>query len=224
MAPTESEIRTLLASQTYISASSLPQLEAYLAAQTSGDAPYMFDAVRTLVKLYQFFPEKSNSTNIGHCCMLALLNYPATDLLALSYLIPLATFKLEPFATIQKCSEQLDSCEFIEFWKTFALLQKSDDAAIKGMATKHEGKLQSSILSTLALSYKEAPASVVLTALNITKIDAITALKNPTVESISSDSKVVVFVASQDNTKRKRVYQEGVNFTAISSLMAKMGQ
>jgi hypothetical protein len=223
MAPTESEIRTLLASQSY-SASSLPQLEAYLAAQTSGDAPYVFDAVRTLVKLYQFFPEKSNEKNVGHCCMLALLNYPATDLLALSYLIPSATtLKLEPpFATIQKCSEQLDSCEFIEFWKTFALLQKSDDAAIKGMAAKAEGKLQSSILSTLALSYKEAPASVVLTALNITKIDAITALKNPTVESIKSDT--VVFVASQDNTKRKRVYQEGVNFTAISALMAKMGQ
>lgn len=154
--------------------------------------------------------------------MLALLNYPATDLLALTYLIPLATFKTKPCKQILTCSEQLDSCEFIEFWKTFALLQNSDDVAIKNMAAKQTGKLQGSILSTLALSYKEAPVAVVLKALNVTSIDAVTALKNPTVESTTSNT--VVFVASQDNTKRKRVYQEGVNFTAISSLMAKMGQ
>jgi translation initiation factor 3 subunit K len=196
--------------------------EEYLAAQVSGDAPYIFDAVRTLVKLYQFFPEKKNETNVGHCCMLALLNYPTTDLLALSYMIPTHAFTAEPMATIQTCSEQLDACNFTEFWKTFALLQKSADAAVAGMAKNMEGKLQGSILSTLALSYKEAPASVVLTALNVTSVNAVTALNNPTVESITADT--VVFLASQDNTKRKRVYQEGVNFTAISSLMAKMGQ
>jgi translation initiation factor 3 subunit K len=221
--PSESEMRSLLASQTY-SASSLPVYEAYLAAQVSGNAPYIFDAVRTLVKLYQLFPEKKNEVNIGHCCMLALSNYPETDLLALSYMIPTSTFTTEPMATIQKCSEQLDACNFIEFWKTFAVMQQSSDAAIKGMANSKsmEGKLQGAILSTLALSYKEAPASVVLTALNVTSVNAVTALKNPTVESITADT--VVFLASQDNTKRKRVYQEGVNFTAISSLMAKMGQ
>jgi translation initiation factor 3 subunit K len=221
MAPTESEIRSLLAAQSY-SANSLPQLEAYLAAVASGQAPYIFDANRTLVKLYQFYPKKSNEKNIAHACMLALLNYPATDLLALSYLIPLATFTAEPFATIGKCSEQLDSCEFTEFWKTFALLQKSPDAAIQSLAASAVGKLQGSILSTLALSYKQAPALVVLTALNATAVNDISQLKNSVVESVSQDT--VVFVASADNTKRKRVYQEGVNFTAISSLMAKMGQ
>jgi hypothetical protein len=223
MAPSESEIRSLLASQSY-SAASLPQLEAYLAAQTSGSvtAPYVFDAVRTLVKLYQLYPVNSNEKNISHACMLSLIEYPATDLLAISYLIPLVTLQNEPIATIIKCSEQLDSCEFVEFWKTFALLLASDDAEIKSMAVRAQGSLQGAIVSALALSYKEAPTSVVLAALNVTSIDAISALKHATVEKVTKDT--VTFSASSDNTKRKRVYQEGVNFTAISSLMAKMGQ
>jgi hypothetical protein len=221
MAPTETDIRTLLASQSY-SSSSLPQLEAYLAAQASGAAPYLADAVRTTVKLYQLFPEKANQSNTAHACMLAMLEYPHTDLLALSYMIPMDTLETEPLQTIVKCSDQLDACQFAEFWKTLAAIASSSDPVLAQMATRAVPKLQKSILSILALSYKQAPAAVVRAALNAQNVAHVASLQHEAVESVTPE--LVTFGASPDNTKRKRVYQEGVNFTAISSLMAKMGQ
>ena len=222
MAPTEAEIQSLLASRSY-SPSNVPQLEAYLAAQTSGDAPYLADAVRTLIKLYQIFPETANEKATGQAFMLALLEYPSTDLLALSYMIPQSVLNREPCATIQTCASQLDSCKFVEFWKTFADLQTYVvDPVIQQLANRSVQRLQSSILNVLALSYKEAPASVVLKALNVDSIDKVKISNHKAVES--ADGSSITFVATPDNTKRERIYQEGVNFTAITSLMNKISQ
>jgi len=222
MAPTEAEIRSLLASKSY-NPSNVPQLEAYLAAQTSGEAPYIADAVRTLIKLYQLFPETANEKATSQACMLALLEYPSTDLVALTYMIPQSVMNREVCATIQTCASQLDSCQFVEFWKTFENLQNcTADPVIQQLANRSVQRLQASILDVLALSYKEAPASVVLKALNIDSIESVKALNHKAVES--ADGSSITFVSTADNTKRERVYQEGVNFTAITSLMNKISQ
>jgi hypothetical protein len=58
--------------------------------------------------------------------------------------------------------------------------------------------------------------------LNVENIAAVAALKSPAIVSASDSS--VVFVGTPDNTKRQRVYQEGVSFNAVSSLLNKMAQ
>jgi hypothetical protein len=96
---TADEIQSLLESGAY-SADSIPQLEQYVDAQVSGSAPYHFGANRTLAKLYQFFPDKSNAAMVGRILMLAVLQFPKTDILALLCLVPEKTQEIEPVATV----------------------------------------------------------------------------------------------------------------------------
>lgn len=230
MAPSESDIRSLITNTSY-TASSISPLEEYLKLCCEGNIVYIFDAIRTLVKLYQLFPmndveatKNIRNVNIGYACMLALLEYPnSTDLLALSYLIPQTVTLKEPCSSIFKCSEHLKSCHFSEFWKVYtSSLVTCSDPIIQQLATKSIGLMQQSILTVLALSYKIAPTPVVMAACNVpSNLEAITK-SSTVVDSITSDS--VVFKATPDNTKRQRVYQEGVSFTTISSLLQKMAQ
>lgn len=222
--PSESEIRALLAKS--YSPSAVPKLEEYLAAICAGQAPYMFDAVRTLVKLYQLFPSAGTNAaaadkNIGYACVLAMQQH-GTDLLALQYLIPVAAQKDEPCATASRCAALLDACLFADFWALYnsALVEDSSDTIIQEMSKAAVPALQLSILAVLALSYKEAPVSVVMAALNV---ESAAGLKSsPGIESVSETT--VSFTATPDNTKRQRVYQEGVNFPTIAALLQKIAQ
>jgi hypothetical protein len=216
MAPTLAEIKTLVASGP--KSTSLPQLEAYLDAQTSGSVPYEADAVRYLVKTYQLFPGTMNESKVAYACMLALLEgYPSTDILALSYMIPIAVQKTEPCATVLECASQLEACQFVAFWKTYEKLKSSEDPVIAVFAKNSIVKLQGAILDVLALSYKDAPTQVVLSALNASSPALVTALEHSSVEYVNDST--VSFQATVDNTKRQRVYQEGVTYAAITSLM-----
>lgn len=221
MAPTEAEIRLLLSSTNY-SPSNIAQLEAYLKSCLSGDVPYIFDAFRSLIKHYQLFPENFNGPNVSRCFLLAMLRYPnSSDLLALSYMISSTVLAQEPCHTIQKCATSLDGCQFTEFWKLFEELQSySEDSAISLLAKKSVVTLQESILAALSFSYKEAPAAFVLKCLNVGSVSDIPA--HSCVEKCTADS--VVFLPTADNTKRQRVYQDGVNFSTISSLLNKISQ
>ena len=204
MAPSESEIRTLLSSSSY-SPSSIAPLEQYLAAQVSGQAPYLADAVRTLVKLYQLFPAHKNETAIQQCCMLALAEYPSTDLLALSYMVP--------NIQVQKCADHLNACQFPAFWQAY---QEQPDLQAIAPAMK----FQQAIAQVLSFTYQQAPRSVVLEALNTTDTALLSSLA--AVQKVESD--VVYFVPTAENTKRERVYQEGVSFDTVSVLLHKIAQ
>mmetsp|Transcript_9666 Transcript_9666/g.7941 ORF Transcript_9666/g.7941 Transcript_9666/m.7941 type:complete len:95 (+) Transcript_9666:93-377(+) len=78
-------------------------------------------------------------------------------------------------------------------------------------------KLRSGIAEVLAISYRSAPLSVVQAALNTTSSGDISELS----EVVSIDQDKVNFVATSDNTKRNRVFQEGVQFSSLASLVAK---
>jgi translation initiation factor 3 subunit K len=215
--PTKESIDSLLSKSPY-SASNQAALEAYVDAEAKGSCPYHMDANRCLLKLYQISPQSAKDDKVALVLLLALLEFPSTDLLALSYLVPERTQKSEPSATILKCGDLMKSCKFVEFWETLALIE--GDEKVKSLASGSDEKFQRAILEVLALTYKTAKSSQVLAALKMTSTDEISKLSHPCVESISGD--VVVFTASAENTKRNRVFQEGVNFGAIASMMAKV--
>ena len=95
------EIQTLLAESAYNPAIT-PQLEKYVRAQVSAvsstlvasespNVQYCFDANRTLIKLYNFFPHLEGEQGINITALaafLALLQFPNTDFMALTCLIP----------------------------------------------------------------------------------------------------------------------------------------
>ena len=111
--PAHHEIQTLLTESAYDPAI-VTKLEAYVRAQVSAvastlvasespDVQYSFDANRTLVKLYQFFPHLEGEVGItitALAAFLALLQFPETDFMALGCLIPERVQSMEPCATL----------------------------------------------------------------------------------------------------------------------------
>lgn len=216
--PTKESVQALLQKSPY-SSSNQGVLEAYVDLQAKGECPYYMDANRCLLKLYQFHPQSANATKVSLVLLLALLEFPSTDLLALSYLVPERMQKAEPCATILKCASLLESCKFSEFWGVFGAMEGGEQVKTLASGASTE-QLQRAIVNVLAQTYKSSSLSKVLAALNMSSGGALSKLNHPSVESVSGDK--VIFVATADNTKRQRVFQEGVNFGAISSMMAKV--
>ena len=108
------------------------------------------------------------------------------------------------------CAELLDSCRFSEFWTVYKELESNAD--VSNLVKSSKEKLCESIASVLALSYRSAPLDFVQGALNEKDVSKY-------VEKV--DGTIVYFTATADNTKRGRVFQEGVTFKEISSLIYK---
>ena len=215
--PSRDNVEALLKKSPY-SSSNQATLEAYVDAQASGKAPYYMDANRSLLKLYQFFPQNLKEEKVALILLLALLEFPSTDLLALRYLVPDRVQKAEPCNAILACAGLLQSCKFTEFWPAFSAL--GGEATVNALVVASHEKMQRAIVEVLALTYRTASVSKVLEALNMSSGDELSNLRHPSI--ISTDGDNVVFVASADNTKRNRVFQEGVNYNAIASMMAKV--
>ena len=105
-APTHTEIQSLLQTSAY-NPTIIPQLESYIRAQLSSastslasDAQYSFDANRTLVKLYQFFPEREDGGVVAMVLFLALMNWPGCEVGCLQCLVGEGVMGAEPCATL----------------------------------------------------------------------------------------------------------------------------
>jgi len=211
-------------------------LEAYVDAQASGEDSYYFEANKALLKIYQFLPESANPNKVALVLLLAMLEYPSAnvDWLALSYLVPERLQTTKPCSTVLRCNNLLDSCEFVEFWETFESLSSSvnDDAEgnngavgdkyikaiVEGGAKKD---LQKGILQAMALTYRSARLDTVLANLNMDSSSAASLTEISTcVEAVGTDT--VTFVATTDNIKRGRVFQEGVSYGALANMMSKV--
>lgn len=108
------------------------------------------------------------------------------------------------------CAENLDSCRFNEFWADFKTLES--DATLGALVKNSQERLSKAIVGVLALSYRAAPLSFCQSALNEQNVSKY-------VEKVDGDT--VYFEATADNTKRDRVFQEGVTFGEISNLIHK---
>eukprot|EP00804_Cyclotella_cryptica_P027543 CCRYP_007492-RA/>CCRYP_007492-RA protein AED:0.26 eAED:0.26 QI:302/1/1/1/1/1/2/2991/276 len=263
--PTHAEIQSLLSTSAYNPAI-IPQLESYVRAQLStvasslvasqSPAQYSFEANRTLIKLYQFFPHLLTASGGGEgvACLvgfLALLSWPETEFVALGCLIPERVQSVEPFATLVRCNELLESCRFSSFWPEFRKLgipeygapegqtSVSDDRklladAVNGSRASHQ--IRVSMIRMLAKTYKSAPLSYVLSALDLkdeaslmsfaSKVMFVTSggggseNEMPIVEKVEGG--FVTFVSSAENTKRVgSAYKEGVNYQAVAAMMSK---
>ena len=209
-------------------------LEAYVDVQAASvgsddvSTSYYFDANRALLKIYQFLPHTADPERIATIVLLSMMQYPAStgDRLALSYMVPDRMQKVEPTATVLHCGTLLDECRFVPFWEAYSTLTTT--LATTGTGTTIHSlitgpgtaTLQRAILRTLALTYRSAKLDSVLASLNVTSADALVAMKEPCVQSVTNG--VVTFVATADNTKRSRVFQEGVSYGAIANMMAKV--
>mmetsp|Transcript_24625 Transcript_24625/g.53098 ORF Transcript_24625/g.53098 Transcript_24625/m.53098 type:complete len:270 (-) Transcript_24625:60-869(-) len=256
-----SEIQTLLSESAY-DPSVCPKLEAYVRAQVSAvastlvasespDVQYCFDANRTLIKLYQFFPHLEGELGItitALAAFLAMLRFPETDFTALSCLIPERVQSMEPCATLVRCAELLESCQFSDFWPEFRKLGIPEYGAREGETvvsadrkllsnavngSSASSQIRSNMIKMLARTYRSAPLSLVLAALDLKDAESLKSFgstvmsveegsenETPIVEKVEGD--FVTFAASADNTKRVgSAYKEGVSYDDVAAMMSK---
>jgi len=86
------------------------------------------------------------------------------------------------------------------------------DGTLGSLVKSSKEKLCKSIAGVLALSYRAAPLTFVQAALNEQDVSKYA-------EKVDGDT--VYFPSTADNTKRDRVFQEGVTFGEISTLINK---
>ena len=217
--PPREYVESLMAKGSY-KTSNQSTLEAYVDAQATGEGEYYFEANKALLKIYQFLPKDVDANKVALVLLLAMLEFPSssTDWLALSYLIPERLQKQEPITTALRCNNLLDACKFVEFWKKLGSLSDNGDKYIKALVDRATPVLQKGILEAMALTYRSASLEKVLANLNMEASSASTLTDISCVESVSGN--IVTFVAGTDNTKRSRVFQEGVSYGAIANMMA----
>lgn len=137
------------------------------------------------------------------------------DSVSTGHLCSLLTFETfvhaEQLLCVPSCFELLDSCKFKEFWTVFKEIE--GDADLKTLAASATNNLKQNIVAVLALSYKSAPIGIVKSALNVDQVDE----SMDHIEKVSGDE--VIFTGTANNTKRVRVFQEGVKFSSISNII-----
>merc|ERR1719296_395046 len=189
--PTHSQISTLLKTSAY-NPTIVKELEQYVKAQADSllapstnetTTPYYFDANRTLIKLYQFFPHLANESYIALIFLLSLLESSSSsnDFLAVGFLVSEKVQSRELCASVISCAELLDNCKFAEFWQAYRRIgviapsEASTDSppfpssflTSVSSSSKSVTKIRVSILKQFALSFKSASASTVLPALDM---------------------------------------------------------
>lgn len=93
----------------------LPRLEEYVNYQVEHqfvDA----EANLAILKLYQFYPEKFNSSIVSKILIKALMSLPSTDFLCALYLIPEARQVDEPIPVISTLASLLETGRYTDFW------------------------------------------------------------------------------------------------------------
>ena len=201
--PTPAELTRLLESTDYTEVMAAP-----LVAYILSNQEYSFEACRRLLKVYQFHPDVVDKVVSAKVLLLGMLQYPTTDYSSLLNMLPDQT--VEPVASIVKCAEHLDACQFSQFWVEFKTLETNPNFIT--ITTRSTDQLRLAIASVLALSYRTAPLAVVTAALNTTTVVG-------PMESVTATT--VTFLPTPNNTKRGQIFQEGVSCSAIATMIHK---
>lgn len=226
MSSTSSEITDLLKSRKY-DPEIIPQLENHVASQATSDVPYDSHANRTLMKLYQFFPEHSKLENILAAELLALVFGSSMEFSSLGCIINEATKTDERFTTLIRCGDLLDSCQFTEFWSVFQSISSSagDFTLICKLAESKQAKdeLRKRFLAALSVAFKSTKLSFVLKQLDFTNgfADEAKLFFNDTnlIENINEGADEIVFCDNVENTKRSKAKQDGVDYASVRALI-----
>ena len=189
MAPSSTEIKGLLTSERY-NPSIIPQLESYLVSQveSNGNAvsAYDFEANRTLVKLYQFFPALANLEYRNLAALLAIVYGNDAEFGAINCLIPEIVKAEEPFPSLIAAVQHRDACLFSNLWTTIASMESSSLVSIANLVKSNHAKtaLRTSILNTLSLTFKSTTLASVLTHLNLESEAQLNAMESDAVETV----------------------------------------
>jgi len=96
----------------------LPELESYVAYQIEYQS-YHLEANMTVLKLYQFFPDKLNFDILTKILIKALMSFPSNNFLLSLYLVPPHLVREEAICTLVELAQLLEVCQFNKFWSRY---------------------------------------------------------------------------------------------------------
>ena len=198
------------------------------------------------MKLYQFFPEREDGGVVAMVLFLALMNWPGCEVGCLQCLVGEGVMGAEPCATLVRCSELLESCQFSSFWPEFRKLgipeygsqpntTISEDRKLLANAvngSKCSNTIRENMLKLLGKVYKSAPVKNVLEALDLKDEAMLTSFaskimvgsgdgeENETCIVEKIENGFVVFASCVENSKRAgSAFKEGVGYADIARMM-----
>tara|TARA_B110000305_G_C19156173_1_gene500396 strand:+ start:326 stop:757 length:432 start_codon:yes stop_codon:yes gene_type:complete len=126
---TQADVEKLCVTDTYNS-SIIPSLEAYLNQSVASASPYSFQATKTLLKFYSFFPTVLNPPNSLKAMLLSLADFPTGNFGVLTFIVqPNESTQLQTYTerlnTIMRWGELIETGDFVTFWAEFGEEQVS---------------------------------------------------------------------------------------------------
>lgn len=129
-------------------------LEQYAQFQAAG-SDYDFEANLTLIKLYQFEPNRVNITVTLQVLLKALVNMPTPDFSLLKSVLPPNLQQDEKVKQVVSLHDLLESCQFREVWVEGGMGQVTENI------TDFQGQIRQYICSVLEVSYQSVPTQLV---------------------------------------------------------------
>lgn len=233
MSARKSEIKTLIETKGY-STSTIPTLEQYALEQCTSKSPssYDFDANRTLMKLYQFFPNDVNATDrqkyTAAVALLTVAYGTGEQFGALNCLIP-EHVKLDQsqsqesegesaLARILAVVQNMETCTYESMWSAWKTLEEGSGSSAEFAASSQaKDAMRKTIVGALGRSFKSSSVDYVLKCLDFKNQSELKGLAG-----VSVDGDKVVFENCEDNTKRdKGQHQENtLDYGMIRRLMS----
>lgn len=139
----------------------LSDLELYVRKQVA-DETYSLDVYLALLRMYQFQPGRANVQVMARILIKALMALPAMDFSLCMSLIPDRFHSEDPFATLAKLSQLLETCQFREFWNE-AGRSRSLVESVPGF----EQAIQRYAMHVLSITYSKVPRHVFAEVVNI---------------------------------------------------------
>jgi len=193
----------------------LPQLEAYVEEQVTGGT-YDREANLAVLKLYQFYPEKTNLATLIRILIKALMNLPHTDFTLCLYLISERTQDEKELVALKEAHDLLETAQFSEFWSR---LEREDDTAkllkaIPGFV----GAIQHFIVSVLTLTYQNIPTQTLMETLRLEEgqLSAFVA----THADWRKEGDIIAFPRTEFNQAKQKKIKEHIDMTKMSNVMA----
>lgn len=139
----------------------LNDLEVFVNEQVSSQA-YNLDANLSLLRLYQFEPERLSVQIVARILIKALMAMPAPDFSLCLFLIPEHVQMEEQFKTLIVLSHYLETGRFRQFWD-----EASKNRNILEVVPGFEQAIQGYAIHVLSLTYQKVPRPVLAEAINI---------------------------------------------------------
>jgi len=192
----------------------LPQLETYVKHQVQNQA-YHFEANQTILKFYQFHPEKTQKMIVGQILCKALMNLPHYDFMMSLYLLPEKLHEEEPVKTLAGLAHFLETCRFAEFW-----VEAKTCRELLNTIPGFDDSIRGFIIGVVTSTYQTIPKDFLAQTLNMsgTDLDALI-----TARGWSQTADSVSFPKVDDSVKMKKMLGgEAIKFEDLARILGSL--